>query len=142
VLIAVGAYLVLVALLMGSFINLAADRLPRGESVVRPRSHCRSCGRVLDVVDLMPVGGYLIRGGRCASCRVPIGISSPVVEALCGGAMLASVVLLGAGPGAAVGFASVSAVGLAWISLGFGRLRWATRGSRQGSARDAGHRPR
>ena len=55
------AYLVLVALLIGSFINLAADRLPRGESVVSPRSHCRSCGRVLNVVDLFPVAGYLVR---------------------------------------------------------------------------------
>ena len=139
ILIAVGAYLVLVALLMGSFINLAADRLPRGESVVRPRSHCRSCGRVLDAVDLMPVGGYLVRGGRCASCGVPIGVSSPVVEALCGATMLASVVLLGPWPGAPVGLVGVSAVGLAWVSLGFGRLRRATRGSRQGSERDAEH---
>ena len=141
-LIAVGAYLVLVALLMGSFINLAADRLPRGESVVRPRSHCRSCGRVLDAMDLMPVGGYLVRGGRCASCGIPIGISSPVVEALCGAAVLAPVALLGPWPGAPVGFAVVLVIGVAWVTLGFGRLRWATRGSRQGSARDAGHRPR
>ena len=36
------AYLVLVALLLGSFINMAADRLPRHESLVHPRSHCRS----------------------------------------------------------------------------------------------------
>ncbi len=139
-LIAVGAYLVLVALLMGSFINLAADRLPRGESVVRPRSHCRSCGRVLDAIDLMPVCGYLIRRGRCATCGVPIGVSSPVVEALCGAAMLASVVVLGPWPGALVGLASVVAVGVAWV--GFGRLRWAMRGSRRGSPSDAGHRTR
>ena len=65
----VGAYAVLVAALVGSFINLAADRVPRGESVVRPRSHCRSCGRVLNFVDLIPVAGYLIRAGRCATLR-------------------------------------------------------------------------
>ncbi len=40
VVLAVMAYLVVVALLLGSFINLAADRLPRRESLVRPRSHC------------------------------------------------------------------------------------------------------
>ena len=45
--ISAGCYLVLVALLLGSFINLAADRLPRGESLIRPRSHCRACGRQL-----------------------------------------------------------------------------------------------
>jgi prepilin signal peptidase PulO-like enzyme (type II secretory pathway) len=117
---AITAYLVLVALLIGSFINLAADRLPRGESVVRPRSHCRSCGRVLDAVDLIPVGGYLIRGGRCASCHVSIGISSPAVEALCGAAMLASVASMGPWPGAAVGFAALSMLGgvvIVWRGL-------------------------
>jgi prepilin signal peptidase PulO-like enzyme (type II secretory pathway) len=127
VVVGLSAYLVLVALLMGSFINLAADRLPRGESVVRPRSHCRSCGRVLDLVDLIPVSGYLIRRGRCASCGVPIGASSPAVEAVCGGAMLASVTLLGPWPGALVGFAAVAMVGAVAVSIGFGRLRRATR---------------
>src|ERR1700731_4623208 len=100
----IDVYLVIVALLVGSFINLAADRLPRGESVVRPRSHCRSCGRVLNVVDLFPVAGYLVRAGRCASCGVRIGVSSPVIEALCGAAMLAAVGLVGLWPGALVGF--------------------------------------
>jgi len=124
---AAGAYLVLVALLVGSFINMAADRLPRGESVVRPRSHCRSCGRVLDFVDLIPVAGYLIRGGRCATCGASIGVSSPVVEALCGAAVLASVMLLKPWRGAVAGLDGVLVVGLAVISLGFGRLGRATR---------------
>ena len=127
---AVSAYLVLVALLIGSFINLAADRLPRGESVVRPRSHCRSCGRVLDAVDLIPVGGYLIRGGRCARCHVSIGISSPAVEALCGAAMLASVASMGPWRGAAVGFAAVLTLG--GIVLVWAGLRRAKRVSQRG----------
>jgi prepilin signal peptidase PulO-like enzyme (type II secretory pathway) len=118
-------YLVLVALLVGSFINLVADRLPRGESVIRPRSHCRSCGRALNAVDLLPVAGYLIRGGRCASCHTSIGISSPAVEALCGAAMLASVALLGLGPGAVAGFVAIAVIGAG--TLGAGRLRRATR---------------
>ena len=126
------AYLLLVALLVGSFINLAADRLPRGESVVRPRSHCRTCGRVLDVVDLIPVAGYVLRRGHCASCGASIGVTSPLVEALCGVAMLASLVLLGPWPGAVAGFALVSVVGVAAVGLGFGRLPRATRGSRPG----------
>ena len=114
------AYLVLVGLMLGSFINLAADRLPRRESIVSPRSHCRSCGRVLDAVDLIPVGGYLIRGGRCAGCGVAIGVWSPVVEVLCGAAMVAALVLLGPWPGALVGFAGVTLVGVATVGLGFG----------------------
>jgi prepilin signal peptidase PulO-like enzyme (type II secretory pathway) len=119
--IAVGAYLVLVALLLGSFINLAADRLPRGESLLHPRSHCRACGRVLNVVDLIPVAGYLIRGGRCATCGTPIGPSAPVVEALCGAGMLAPLVLLGPVYGAMAGFGAVTAVGLAAVGVGLAR---------------------
>jgi len=117
------AYLVLVGLMLGSFINLAADRLPRRESLLRPRSHCRSCGRDLDLVDLIPVGGFVLRGGRCASCGAAIGAWSPVVEALCGAAMLAPLSLLGLWPGALVGFVAVSLVGVTAVGLALGRAR-------------------
>ncbi len=117
------AYLVLVGLMLGSFINLAADRLPRRESLLRPRSHCRSCGRDLDLVDLIPVGGFVLRGGRCASCGATIGAWSPVVEALCGVAMLAPLSLLGLWPGALVGFVAVSLVGVTAVGLALGRAR-------------------
>jgi prepilin signal peptidase PulO-like enzyme (type II secretory pathway) len=120
---AVMAYLVVVALLVGSFINLAADRLPRGESLIRPRSHCRSCGRVLNFVDLIPVGGYLIRRGRCATCGVSIGAASPAVEALCGLSMLVSLTVLGLVKGAVVGAAAVSLVGLASLARSLARKR-------------------
>ncbi|TMB94887.1 MAG: prepilin peptidase [Chloroflexi bacterium] len=120
---ALQAYLILVALLLGSFINLAADRLPRGESLVRPRSHCRSCGRLLTIVDLIPVAGYLIRKGRCATCAVAIGALSPAVEALCGVAMIAAIAALGIERGAAVGFALVAVVGVTAITAGFARMR-------------------
>jgi prepilin signal peptidase PulO-like enzyme (type II secretory pathway) len=108
-----GAYPVLVALLCGSFINLAADRVPRRESVLRPRSHCRACDRQLNAVDLLPVLGYLIRGGRCATCRTPIGVSAPLVEACAGALMLGAVVGLGTWPGVAAG-----ALLVAWFGLG------------------------
>jgi leader peptidase (prepilin peptidase)/N-methyltransferase len=120
---AVDAYLVLVALLIGSFINLAADRLPRGESLVRPRSHCRACGRVLGVLDLVPVAGYLIRGGRCATCRTPIGALSPLVEAAAGACMALSLMALGLWPGGAVGLLLVALLGLAVVALGYARRR-------------------
>jgi prepilin signal peptidase PulO-like enzyme (type II secretory pathway) len=113
------AYLVLVGLMLGSFINLAADRLPRRESLITPRSHCRSCGRELNVVDLLPVAGYVVRAGRCAGCGAAIGASSPVVEAACGVVMLAPLALLGPWPGALVGFAAVSLVGVAAVGFAF-----------------------
>lgn len=125
-------YLVVVALLLGSFINLAADRLPRHESLVRPRSHCRSCGRVLNLVDLIPVVGYLIRGGRCAGCGVSIGPWSPAVEALCGALMLAPLALFGLVPGAVLGAAGVTVVGVVAVGVSLARNRGARLGSRLG----------
>lgn len=113
------AYLVFVGFMLGSFINLAADRLPRGESLIRPRSHCRACGRRLDAVDLLPVLGYLIRGGRCASCRTEIGISSPLIEAAAGGAMAVAVISAGPWPGAIAGLAVVGIIGIAAVGRGF-----------------------
>jgi leader peptidase (prepilin peptidase)/N-methyltransferase len=105
-------YLVLVGLMLGSFVNLAADRAPRGESLVRPGSHCRSCGRRLNVIDLLPVAGYMIRGGRCASCRTPIGASAPMIELVSGGLMVVAISWLGLWPGTAVGLALVALWGL------------------------------
>src|SRR2546428_13050198 len=88
---AVPAYLVLVAMLIGSFINLAADRLPRRESIVRPRSHCRSCGRVLNLVDLIPVAGYAIRGGGRGGRGETSGGGPPPRGGACWGAAAGSV---------------------------------------------------
>jgi leader peptidase (prepilin peptidase) / N-methyltransferase len=116
------AYLVVVALMVGSFINLAADRLPRRESLISPRSHCRSCGRVLNFVDLIPVGGYLIRRGRCASCSSPIGPLSPTVEIFCGALMLIPLATLGLAWGAVVGSVAVSLLGAGAVTVSFARF--------------------
>jgi len=116
-------YLVVVAMLAGSFINLAADRVPRGESLIAPRSHCRSCGRVLNALDLLPVAGYALRRGRCATCGVGIGVSSPIVEAACGIVMGAAILRLGLWPGAAAGLAGVTLIGLGLTTYARRRYR-------------------
>ncbi|SRR6266852_4190480 len=118
---AVMAYLVVVALLLGSFINMAADRLPRGESITQPRSHCRSCGRVLNLVDLIPVAGYAIRRGRCASCGASIGASAPAVEAACGLSMLVALATLGLASGALAGSAAIALLGAGAVGWSFAR---------------------
>ena len=107
--------------MLGSFINLAADRVPRRESVIRPRSHCRACGRELNVVDLLPVVGYAVRGGRCATCRTAIGLTAPLVEAVSGGCVLVAIVGLGLWPGAIVGLAFVALWG--FVVVGFALRR-------------------
>jgi leader peptidase (prepilin peptidase)/N-methyltransferase len=127
----VSAYLVLVGLLIGSFINLAADRVPRGESVIRPRSHCRACGRELNAVDLLPVLGYALRRGRCATCRTPIGAAAPLVEAVSGACMLVPLVWLGLWPGALAGLALV-------VLWGYVVVERAVRRRGSESARNAG----
>lgn len=99
--------------MLGSFINLAADRVPRRESVIRPRSHCRACGRQLNAIDLLPVLGYAFRGGRCATCGTRIGLAAPVIEAISGACMLLAIAWQGVWPGAVTGLALVAVWGLA-----------------------------
>lgn len=68
--------------LVGSFLNVCIDRLPRGESVVAPPSHCDACGRRLSPLELAPVVSYLWLRGRCRYCGVRLSPRLPVVEAL------------------------------------------------------------
>lgn len=67
-------------LLFGSFINVVAYRVPRGESIVRPRSHCTTCSRTLTAGELIPVFSWVILGGRCKGCRSPISVRYPLLE--------------------------------------------------------------
>ena len=67
--------------LVGSFLNVCIYRLPRGESTVWPGSHCPACEAPIAWYDNIPLLSYLWLFGRCRSCRVPISIRYPVVEA-------------------------------------------------------------
>ncbi len=111
----IAGYTVCVGLMVGSFINLAADRLPRGESIISPGSRCRSCGRRLNAVDLLPVLGYILRRGRCATCGVAIGRAAPLVELACGVLVALPILWLGAWLGTAVGVTLLTAYGLATV---------------------------
>lgn len=66
---------------LGSFINVVAYRLPREESLVRPRSRCPKCGKPIAWHDNVPVFGWLLLGGRCRHCRKTISPRYPAVEA-------------------------------------------------------------
>jgi len=69
-------------LVFGSFLNVCIARLPRGESIVRPRSHCPRCGHPIRWYDNVPVLSYALLGGRCRDCRVQISALYPLVEIL------------------------------------------------------------
>jgi leader peptidase (prepilin peptidase)/N-methyltransferase len=72
----------LFGLLIGSFLNVVAWRLPRGESLVKPRSKCPGCGSQLKAYDNIPVFSWLVLRGRCRGCKTKISARYPVVEAV------------------------------------------------------------
>jgi leader peptidase (prepilin peptidase)/N-methyltransferase len=79
-------------LLIGSFLNVVAYRLPRGESLVHPRSRCPSCDTQLRAVDNIPVVSWLALRGRCHACGAPISVRYPLVELTTGALYVAVVV--------------------------------------------------
>jgi leader peptidase (prepilin peptidase) / N-methyltransferase len=76
------AFAALVGAVVGSFLNVCIHRLPRGQSIVWPRSACPSCRRELSWFDNIPLVSWLALGGRCRTCRAAIGARYPVIEAL------------------------------------------------------------
>ena len=69
-------------LLIGSFLNVVAYRLPRRESLVTPGSHCPTCETAVKPYDNIPILSWLLLGGRCRGCSAPIARRYPLVEAL------------------------------------------------------------
>jgi leader peptidase (prepilin peptidase)/N-methyltransferase len=67
---------------IGSFLNVCIYRLPRGTSIVWPASGCPSCARRLAWFENIPIVSYITLAGRCRTCRVPISLRYPIVEAL------------------------------------------------------------
>jgi leader peptidase (prepilin peptidase) / N-methyltransferase len=70
----------LFGLVIGSFLNVLIHRLPRGESVVFPGSHCPACGAPIRAYDNVPVLSWLVLRGRCRACRAPIAGRYPAIE--------------------------------------------------------------
>jgi leader peptidase (prepilin peptidase)/N-methyltransferase len=70
----------LLGLAFGSFLNVCLSRWPEGESVVKPRSHCRNCDHTLAWWENIPLQSWIVLRGRCRKCGAPIGWRYPVVE--------------------------------------------------------------
>jgi leader peptidase (prepilin peptidase) / N-methyltransferase len=90
-------------LIFGSFLNVCIYRLPRGLSVVSPRSACPACGNFIAASDNIPVLSWLILCGRCRHCRVRITPRYAAVELVCGLLFLLSFLQAGLSPYAAKG---------------------------------------
>ena len=73
-----------VGLTIGSFLNVCIHRLPKGESIVHPRSRCPHCGQMIAAYDNVPVLSYLLLRGRCRHCRSRISPFYLLIELLTG----------------------------------------------------------
>lgn len=78
-----------VGLVFGSFLTVLIHRVPAGESVLRPRSRCPSCGTPLRAVDNVPVASWLVLRGRCHSCGARIPAVYPLTELVTGALFVA-----------------------------------------------------
>jgi leader peptidase (prepilin peptidase)/N-methyltransferase len=74
------AIFALYGLLIGSFLTVVVDRVPRGVSIVQPGSACGNCGLRLGPRDLVPVFSWIFLRGRCRKCHTSIGIEPLVLE--------------------------------------------------------------
>ena len=91
-------FAVLAGMAVASFIGSLSYRVPRGLSMVAPRSYCPGCGRPIRAFDLIPVVSYLLLRGRCRACGVSIPVRFFAVEILLPCAFLLMLLRFGPGP--------------------------------------------
>ena len=89
------SYAAFIGALFGSFFNVVAYRLPRGESLSRPRSRCPGCETPIKPYDNVPILSWLALRGKCRACGSRISPRYPLVEA--GTALLCGLVVLAKG---------------------------------------------
>lgn len=76
----IAVYITLLGLVLGSFYNVVALRVPAGERLSHPPSHCTRCGARLKARDLVPVFSWLISRGRCRHCGAKVSVLYPLGE--------------------------------------------------------------
>jgi leader peptidase (prepilin peptidase) / N-methyltransferase len=72
----------LVGAMIGSFLNVCIYRLPLRKSIVWPASACESCKRELSWYENLPILSWAVLGAKCRTCKAPLSIQHPIVEAL------------------------------------------------------------
>ena len=58
----------LIGVIIGSFLNVVIIRVPKGESIITPRSHCTSCDKTIPWYHNIPIISYIILAGKCKFC--------------------------------------------------------------------------
>jgi len=77
-----GVLVFIFGLLIGSFLNVVIFRVPKGESISFPASHCQSCNTPLKWYHNIPVLSWIFLGGKCAFCKESISKQYPIIELL------------------------------------------------------------
>lgn len=77
-------FFLLLGMILGSFYNVVGWRLPKGESIIYPPSHCPNCNHQLKILDLIPIFSFILQRGKCHYCKNKIAWYYPVFEFLCG----------------------------------------------------------
>lgn len=85
-------------IILGSFLNVCIYRLPAGQSIIYPPSHCSTCNTRLRPLDLVPIFSYAFLQGRCRYCQAGIAIRYPLVELLTGLVFVWSYLVIGLTP--------------------------------------------
>ncbi len=88
-------YIFIFGITLGSFYNVVGYRLPRGESLVKPRSHCPNCQHVLTPLELIPIFSYLFQGAKCKNCKQKIAPFYMLFELLTGILFVVSYLVFG-----------------------------------------------
>jgi leader peptidase (prepilin peptidase) / N-methyltransferase len=105
-----GAFAFLLGACVGSFLNVVVWRLPRGESLLRPGSHCPGCNAPIPPWANVPLLSYLALRGRCRACGSHISLRYPAVEALTGAVFAALLYVHGPTPRLLVDWALAAAL--------------------------------
>jgi prepilin signal peptidase PulO-like enzyme (type II secretory pathway) len=124
------AFLLPLGMALGSFAEVVLDRVPRGESLLWPPSHCRTCKHRLTADELVPVISYLAQRGRCRSCDTPIGRGVPIREALSGLALAVPWALTGCAHPVASLIVGIIVLVAIWIAQGVRQGRQPTANAR------------
>jgi leader peptidase (prepilin peptidase)/N-methyltransferase len=97
-------------MITGSFVGVVAHRVPRGRSIVGPRSECPSCSAQIAAYDNVPVVSWLLLRGRCRSCSARIPARYPLIELAVGAAFTLTAIVLRDDPAAL-------ALGLVFVAI-------------------------
>ncbi len=81
-LILIHLFVILFGLVIGSFLNVCIHRIPRSQSIVRPRSHCPHCNHLIRPWENVPILSFLFLRGKCSKCKAAISWVYPLIEFL------------------------------------------------------------